>query len=80
MTLKGRWHCIWAEANRGHLRRGLLFFLCSMHLGLPEAGVLMGLAGVILGRKGVEMVFEVTAWKRQDVLLSDFLDGLDSNS
>jgi len=51
-----------------------------MHLGLPETGVLMGLAGMILGREGIEMVFEVTAWKRQDALLSDFPGGLDSNS
>ena len=51
-----------------------------MHLGLPETGVLTGLARVILRRKGVKMVFEVTAWKRQDVLLSDFSGGLDGNS
>lgn len=51
-----------------------------MRLGLPETGVLMSLAGVILGRKGIEMVFEVTDWKRQEVLLSDFPGGLDSNS
>ena len=80
MSLKGRWYYILAEANRGHLRRGLLFLLCSMHLGLPETGVLMGLAGVILGRKGIEMISEVTDWTRQDVLLSDFPGGLDSNS
>lgn len=46
-----------------------------MRLGLPETGVLMSLAGVILGRKGIEMVFKVTDWKRQEVLLSDFPGG-----
>lgn len=51
-----------------------------MRLGLPETGVLMGLAVAIFRRKGIEMVFEVTAWKRQDVLLSDLLDALGSNS